>query len=111
MRNQRLGEATHGWTEDEARTALERWRQSGSTIAAFARTHGMSAPRLYWWRRRLTTTAAATARDPEIRFAAATIISDAATVEIRLPNGIAVAVANASPSWAAELIAELRRVS
>jgi hypothetical protein len=29
--------------------ALERWRQSGDTIAAFARAHGVSAPRLYWF--------------------------------------------------------------
>jgi transposase-like protein len=105
MRNQRLDEATSEWTEDEARRALERWRQSGDTIAAYARAHGESAPRLYWWRRRLS----AAGPRPEIRFAPATIIAEAARVEFRLPNGIAVEVTNASPSWAAALIAELTR--
>ena len=47
----------------------------------------------------------------EIRFAPATIIAEAARVEFRLPNGIAVEVTNASPSWAAALIAELTRAS
>jgi transposase-like protein len=111
MRNQRLDEATGEWTEDEARTALERWRQSGDTIAAYARAHGVSAPRLYWWRRRLSARVPAAGPSPEIRFAPAAIIAEAARVEFRLPNGIAVEVTNASPSWAAALIAELTRAS
>jgi transposase-like protein len=111
MRNQRLGEATSEWTEDEARTALERWRRSGDTIAAFARTHGVSAPRLYWWRRRLSATAVAADPSPEIRLAPATILSAAATVEVRLPSGVVVEVMGASPSWTAAMIAELTRAS
>jgi transposase-like protein len=90
MRNQRLGEAPSEWTEDDARTALERWRQSGDTIAAFARAYGVSAPRLYWWRRRLS--AAVPEARPEIRLAPATILSAAAMVEVRLPNGVVVEV-------------------
>jgi transposase-like protein len=112
MRNQRLGDDTSEWTEDEARTTLERWRQSGETIAAFARGHGVSAPRLYWWRRRLSATVPAAGPRPEIRFAPATILSEAAArIELRLPNGIAVEVTNASPVWAAAMIAELMRAS
>lgn len=111
MRNQRLGEATSEWTEDEARIALERWRQSGDTIAAYARAHGVSAPRLYWWRQRLRATTPAAEPRPEIRLAPATIISTAATVELRLPNGIVVEVTGASPSWMAAMIVELTRAS
>jgi transposase len=108
MRNQRLDEAISEWTEEEARTALERWRQSGDTIAAFARAQGVSAPRLYWWRRRLSGTAPDPR--PEIRLAPATILPvAAATVEVRLPSGVVVEVAGASPSWTAALIAELTR--
>jgi hypothetical protein len=87
VRNQRLGEAKNEWTEDEARAALERWRQSGDTIAAFARAQRVSAPRLYWWRRRLAATAAATAPRPEIRLAPATIVSAAAMIEVRGSQG------------------------
>jgi transposase-like protein len=111
MRNQRLGEATSEWTEDEARTALALWRQSGDTIAAYARAHGVSAPRLYWWRRRLRATAPAAEPRPEIRLAPATIVSTAATVELRLPNEIVVEVTGASPSWTAAMIVELTRAS
>jgi transposase-like protein len=111
MRNQRLGETESEWTEDEARTALERWRQSGQTIAAYARAHGVSAPRLYWWRRRLRGTAPAAELRPEIRLAPATIVSMAATVELRLPNGIVVEVTGASPNWTAAMIVELTRAS
>jgi transposase-like protein len=111
MRNQRVGEAGSEWTEDEARTALERWRQSGQTIAAYARAQGVSAPRLYWWRRRLRATAPGVALGPELRLAPATIVSAAATVELRLPNGILVAVTGASPSWTAAMLIELTRAS
>jgi transposase-like protein len=111
MRNQRLGEATHEWTEDEARIALERWRQSGDTIAAFARAQGMSAPRLYQWRRRLSTTVGVPEPRSEIRLAPATIVSAAAMIELRLPNGVVVEVMDASPTWAAAMLAELMRTS
>ena len=111
MRNQRVGEAETEWTEEAARTALERWRQSGQTIAAYARAHGVSAPRLYWWRRRLRTPAPAAALGPEVRLAPATIISTGATVELRLPSGVVVEVTGASPSWTAAMIVELTRAS
>jgi transposase-like protein len=111
MRNQALPDPTSEWTEDEARRALERWRQSGETIAAFARSHSVSAPRLYWWRRRLAATVPAAEPRPAIRLAPATIISEAATIELRLPNGIVVEVTGVSPSWAAAMIAELMRAS
>ena len=111
MRNQRVGEAESEWTEDEARTALERWRQSGQTIAAYARAHGVSAPRLYWWRRRMRATTPAAERGPELRLAPATIISTGATVELRLPSGVVVEVTGASPDWTAAMIIELTRAS
>jgi transposase-like protein len=111
MRNQRVGEAESEWTEDEARTALERWRQSGQTIAAYARAHGVSAPRLYWWRRRLRTTTPAAALGPEVRLVPATLVSTEATVELRLPSGVVVEVTGASPSWMAAMVIELTRAS
>ena len=46
------------WTEDEARSALEAWKRSGSGIVQFARSRGMSPQRLYRWRRKLDFDAA-----------------------------------------------------
>jgi len=45
--------AKRRWTEAEARAIVEAQRRSGVSLAAFARRHRMSAPRLYDWRRRL----------------------------------------------------------
>lgn len=41
------------WTEAEARAALAAAHDSGLSIAAFARRHGMSDRQLYWWHMRL----------------------------------------------------------
>jgi transposase-like protein len=41
------------WSEDEARGVIDAWRESGETVAAFARREGLAAHRVYWWRGRL----------------------------------------------------------
>jgi transposase-like protein len=41
------------WSEDEARRVIDAWRESGETVAAFARREGLIAQRVYWWRGRL----------------------------------------------------------
>jgi transposase-like protein len=41
------------WSEDEARRVIDAWRESGETVAAFARREGLVAHRVYWWRGRL----------------------------------------------------------
>lgn len=41
------------WREDDGRIALEVWQQSGVSLAAFARQHGLGLHRLRWWRDRL----------------------------------------------------------
>lgn len=45
MRNTRIPDQFDGWSEDNARLALDQWKQSGKMIAVFARAHGVSAPR------------------------------------------------------------------
>ena len=98
------------WTEDDARLVLDEWRRSGQTIAAFARERDMSAPRLYWWRRRLPTAGAAA---PAMSLVPAKIVtrSEAAAIVIRLPSGVAIEMANASPSLVAAIVSELERAS
>ena len=41
------------WSEAQARRELARWKQSGTSMAAFAARHGYQRQRLHWWRKRL----------------------------------------------------------
>ena len=41
------------WTAAEAREVLEGWRESGLSVATYARKRGLTAERLRWWRQRL----------------------------------------------------------
>lgn len=41
------------WTSVEGRAALDAWRASGLSMAAFARQRGVRVCRLIWWRTRL----------------------------------------------------------
>ncbi|MDP6424754.1 MAG: hypothetical protein QGG14_08420 [Planctomycetota bacterium] len=41
------------WSEDDAREAIEAWRESETSLAEFAVAHGLELVRLQRWRRRL----------------------------------------------------------
>ena len=46
--------ATDGrWTAEQAREVLDAWEASGQSGAAYGRSIGVVAQRLFWWRRRL----------------------------------------------------------
>lgn len=109
MRNTLLPDLLAEWTEDDARLALDEWRRSGQTIAAFAREHHVSAPRLYWWRKRLPKDGAV----PMMTLVPAKIVarSEMTAVVIRLPSGIAIEMASASPRAIAVVVSELERSS
>ena len=109
MRNTVLPDLPAEWTEDEARLALDEWRRSGQTIAAFARDHQVSAPRLYWWRKRLPKNGAA----PMMPLVPAKIVArpEMAAVVIRLPSGIAIEMASVAPHVIAAVVSELERSS
>jgi transposase-like protein len=110
MQNTLLADLSMEWTEDDARQVLDEWRQSGQTIAAFARAHRMSAPRLYWWRRRLPKGGAVARAMSLVPVKVVTRLEVAAAV-IRLPSGIAIEIANASPSLVAAIVRELEGAS
>lgn len=82
------------WTEREARMVLSKAADSGLSLAAFARKHGLCAQRLYWWRDRVGRPSAA-------RLVPVTVLSPPAvrdvgaactTVEVRTPSGFVVRV-------------------
>lgn len=107
MRNTVPPDLPTAWTESDARLALDEWRRSGQTIAAFAREHHMSAPRLYWWRKRLPKDGAA----PMMSLVPAKIVArpEMAAVVIRLASGIAIEMASASACAIAAIVSELER--
>ena len=41
------------WGEQQGRAALQAWRASGGSLAAFAAAHGLCAQRIRWWRKQL----------------------------------------------------------
>ena len=100
----RFPDPADSWSDDDARVVLDEWRRSGDSIAAFARKHGVTAPRLYWWKKRLVTSAG-----PTLSLVPATIVTREATIAIRLPGDVTIEVANASPSWVAAIVAELTK--
>jgi transposase-like protein len=116
MRNLQSTDSSREWTEHDARLVLAQWQQSGTTLAAFARAQGMSAPRLYWWRRRLQRPKAVARA---LTAAVATLVpakvvarvDSGAAVTIRLPSGVEIEISNASPSWLAAMVAEMARAA
>ena len=111
MRHTQLPDLQTEWTEADARLVFDEWHRSGTSIAAFAREHGVSAARLYWWKRRLSKRVA---RSSMMSLVPATVIPVAGSaLVIRLPNGVAMEIAStsASPSWIAEIVTELMRSS
>lgn len=95
------------WTPEDARRVLDEAARSGESIAAFARRRGLTSARLYWWRKRLTTSPLTFL--PAAVVPAATANPSSATVTIQLRAGIAVEIADASPSWVAALVTALER--
>ncbi len=102
-----LPDPSDSWTPDDARRIFDEWRQSGDSLAAFARRHGISSARLYWWRKRLGTESLELST---LSLVPATVM-DAAPITIRLPNGIGIEAASATPAWIAAVVVELSRSS
>jgi len=114
----RLPDAAATWTEGEARAVLDEWKRSGKSMAAFARHHGLTAPRLYWWRKKLQATTATTPAlagpeaaptPPMMSLVPASIVVGGASLMIRLAGEVSIEVAEASPSWVAAMVVELTR--
>ena len=61
------------------------------------------------WRKRFAAEVAEPAR--ALTFVPARILSTNAEVVVRLPNGVLIEIANASPTWIPPLVSELTRPS
>jgi transposase-like protein len=52
----RLAQLREGrWARTDAELVLDALERSGDSVAGFARTHGLSAPKLFWWRSQLSS--------------------------------------------------------
>lgn len=108
-----LPDPSDSWSPDDAKRVLAEWRQSGSSLAAFARRHGISPARLYWWRKRLGTESSDLTTLSLVPATVTATGETTASITIRLPNGIEIEAskANATPTWIAAVVAELSRSS
>jgi transposase-like protein len=90
------------WSEEEAQQMLAQWRESGLSLTAFARRHGLQTQRLCFWKKRLG--------EEPVRLLPATVAM-VAPVALRLPDAttIEVSVAVVQPEWVAALVRELRK--
>lgn len=114
------------WKSADAARLVTEWTQSGESMTAFARRHGLALHRLHYWRERLGTKppAAATAAarlgvrfvpavigpasapllsaEPRTAAVAVCVVADGVRVELSDPHGT-------DPQWVAELVQVLRR--
>jgi transposase-like protein len=103
------------WTAEEARKALQHWKQSGQSAEAYARAQGFSPQRLWWWKKRLGTSprereggAVPTLVPMRVRIPEPPVHVEHA-VSIRVRGGLSVEIdaSRVSPAWVAELVTEL----
>lgn len=73
------------WSADDARVVLDALDAAGTTLANFARTHGVDRQRLYAWRRRLHRVPARPLQFVELSSTPTTAAST--RYEIVLPSG------------------------
>jgi hypothetical protein len=93
------------WHEAEARAVIETWRQSGDTLAGFARRRGLNRQRLVRWVSRLRASEPAPLQFHPVRVTGEdTSGRQGASIEIDLGSSRRVRV---SPGFATE---DLRRV-
>ena len=97
------------WTPDEAGRILDEAEQSGESLAAFARSHGVTPARLYWWRSRLAGSRASAARSSLALVPAMVVPAAVTAVVIRLRGDVTIEITHATPEVVAAIAAELAR--
>ena len=95
------------WNAEQGREVIKEWKRSGETIAVFSRKRGLVPERLYIWRKRFASEVTEPSR--ALALVPAMVVSTDADVVIRLKEGVAIEVANASPRWIATVVTELTR--
>jgi transposase-like protein len=77
--------ASRYWGDEDGERVLHALRESGTSLAAFARKHGVSRARLMRWRKRLK--GAEVPRFHPVKMVSATASSPGAAIELVLAGG------------------------
>lgn len=106
----RRSSARDPWTEDEARATLAAVSQSGLSLAAFARRHGLCDRQLYWWRARLRShSGLEPASRPFVRIRTHSVPSlEASGVEIVVSDTVIRVAPGFCPQTLVQVLAALR---
>lgn len=88
--------------------ALEDWRASGLSAAAFASARGLNPQRLYWWRKRLSVSEQGGGDLIPVHVSQPE--SGIGVAVVRLPGGVVLEIDSAwPPGWIAGLAVALER--
>ena len=98
------------WTADEARAVLAAASQSGVSLSAFARRHGLSDRTLYWWQSRVHTHPdVEPATRPFVRICTQSLPRrESSGIEIALADAIVRVAPGFCPQTLAQVLAALR---
>jgi transposase-like protein len=99
------------WSAEDARRVLAAVEESGLPLAAFARKYGLVEQRLGWWRKRLAEWGEPGGADEAQPLGLVRAVVSSSVVElggcevvVRLPHGVAIEMADASPQWVVALV-------
>ena len=98
------------WDAEEARHVLAAAGQSGLSVAAFARRHGLCDRQLYWWRTRLRSHAdVEPATRPFVRVRTHSLPSrEVSGIEIQVADATIRVAPGFDPQTLAQVVAALR---
>ena len=97
------------WTRRHAKGVLAAWRESGLSMAAYARERGVSGQRLSWWRKQVGDAPKASGA---ITFIPGVVKGHGEAVLVRLPGGVEIEtmdVKSVPACWVAEVVAALEQ--
>ena len=102
------------WSVEDAERVIGAWRESGQSISAYARTHGLSAERIRRWQKLLSEGDAGVERPLRVEDFATAVLrgSSEPSVVIRCRTGHTIEVSSpeaVAPHWVGALVKELER--
>jgi hypothetical protein len=99
------------WSEADARVVLAALERSADTVLGFARTHGLSAKKIYSWRTRLSDRGQHDGEHEQLSFAPVVVTGLARTPAVIMRIGEfeleVIDPQSVEPTWLAQLLAAM----
>ena len=118
MAHKNLSEARLGalrdrrWSRADARLVLDELARSGDSVSAFARSHELSAKKIFWWRSQLAGEVREDVSVEELSFAPVVVTGLGQTPAVVLRSGaLEIDVLDpraVEPTWLAQLLAAMK---